>query len=227
MKPSPAAINTTAHTTPHTSTIATATRRNALQRGLLACTAIAAVALGGCAAMRSISLDVSSFGDWPAGRKPGSYAFERLPSQEARAADTALLEETARPALAKAGFVPVAEGQTPDVLVQVGRATGRADRPLWDDTLWWRGSFGGFRYGPWGGPRWSLMFRQDFSRYEHQVALLLRDRAAGKPLFEARAARESSTDLTSKDTLVLMFEAALQDFPKLGINPRTVVMQMP
>lgn len=223
MKPNLAAINTAADTTARTP----ATRRRVLHSGLLVCTSLAAISLGGCAAMRSISFDVSSFGDWPAGRKPGSYAFERLPSQEARAADTALLEDTARPALAKAGFVPAAVGQTPDLLVQVGRTIGRADRPLWDDSLWWRGSFGGFRYGPWGGPRWSLMFRHDLSRYEHQVALLLRDRASGKPLFEARAARESATDLTSQETLMLMFEAALQDFPKLGINPRTVTMQLP
>ena len=212
---------------PLPSALGLSSRRTALRSALLACTSLAAAALGGCAAMRNISFDVSSFGEWPVDRKPGSYAFERLPSQQARAAETAALEETARPALAKAGFVPVADGQTPDVLVQVGNRIGRADGPLWDDPLWWRGGFGSFRYGPWGGPRWSLMFRQDFGRYEHQVALLLRDRASGKPMFEARAVHESATQLTSKGTLTLMFEATLMDFPKLGMNPRTVVMQLP
>ena len=212
---------------PLPSALGLSSRRTALRSALLACTSLAAAALGGCAAMRNISFDVSSFGEWPVDRKPGSYAFERLPSQQARAAETAALEETARPALAKAGFVPVPDGQTPDVLVQVGNRIGRADGPLWDDPLWWRGGFGSFRYGPWGGPRWSLMFRQDFGRYEHQVALLLRDRASGKPMFEARAVHESATQLTSKGTLTLMFEATLMDFPKLGMNPRTVVMQLP
>lgn len=202
-------------------------RRNALRMGLLACTAIASAGLAGCAAMRNISMDVSSYGEWPAERKPGSFAFERLPSQQARATETALLEDSARPALAKAGFVPVAEGQAPDVLVQVGHRAGRAYGPLWDDPLWWRGGFGSFRYGPWGGPRWGLGFRQDFGRYEHQVALLLRDRSSGKPMFETRAMHESSTELTSKGTLSLMFEAALLDFPKLGMNPRTVVLPVP
>ena len=217
-----------AHTPSHAaSRLGLPSRRTALHSALLACTALAAVALGGCAAMRNISFDVSSFGEWPVDRRPGSYAFERLPSQQARAAETAALEETARPAMAKAGFVPVADGQTPDVLVQVGNRIGRADGPLWEDPMWWRGGFGSFRYGPWGGPRWSLMFRQDFGRYEHQVALLLRDRASGKPMFEARAVHESATELTSKGTLTLMFEAALMDFPKLGMNPRTVVMQLP
>ena len=187
----------------------------------------ATLSLAGCAAMRNMSFEVSSFGDWPADRKPGSYAFERLPSQQARAAETALVEDSARAALAKAGFVLAADGTTPDVLVQVGHRTGRADGPLWDDPLWWRGGFGSFRYGPWGGPRWSLVFRQDYGRYEHQVALLLRDRASGKPLFESRASHESSTELTSKGTLALMFEAALMDFPRLGMNPRTVVLAVP
>ena len=48
--------------------------------------------LAGCAAMRSLSTEVSSYGEWPAGRQPGSYAFERLPSQQARATETELLE---------------------------------------------------------------------------------------------------------------------------------------
>ena len=55
---------------------------------LLLATALAApltLGLGGCAAMRSVSSEVSTFGEWPATRKPGTYAFERLPSQQARA----------------------------------------------------------------------------------------------------------------------------------------------
>jgi hypothetical protein len=202
-------------------------RRSALQFGLLAGTALASLGLGGCAAMRSIRFEVSSFGDWPSDRKPGSYAFERLPSQQVHAAETAALEDTARPALAKAGFVPVIEGQQPDVLVQVGSRVGRADGPLWDDPLWWRGGFGSFRYGPWGGPRWQLVFAHHPGRYQHQVALLLRERISGRPVFETRAVHETSTELTSRGTLTLMFEAALMDFPKLGMNPRTVVMPLP
>ena len=47
---------------------------------LLATTAL----LAGCAAMNSLTSDVASYSAWPADRKPGSYAFERLPSQQAR-----------------------------------------------------------------------------------------------------------------------------------------------
>lgn len=194
-------------------------RRGLLGLGLAA----GALLLGGCAAMRSVSSDVSSFGDWPADRKPGTYAFDRLPSQQARAAETEALEAAARPALAKAGFAPAAEGRQPDVLVQVGARITRADTDPWADPLWWRGGFGYWRRGPWIGPSWSLSMRYDTQRYEREVAVLMRDRASGKPLFEARASNEGST-YGSADTIAAMFEAALMDFPRTGVNPRRVVV---
>lgn len=196
----------------------------------------AATLLGGCAAMRTVSSEVSTFGDWPAGRAPGRYAFERLPSQQARVAESDALENSARAALAKAGFTPVAAGTEPDVYVQLGARESGVEMQLWDDPMWWRGGFGGFgvsRYGPWMSPRWGggIGFGPRFGsvrsdRYEHQVALLIRDRSSGKPLFEARAVSEGSST-ASAGTLGAMFEAALTDFPKLGINPRTVDVVLP
>jgi hypothetical protein len=179
--------------------------------------------LAGCASLSSVVSDVSTFGDWPAGRQPGTYAFERLPSQEARASEVEPLEANARPALAKAGFKPVAAGQEPDVLVQVGARVARADRSPWDDPFWWRGSVGRWRHGPWYGPGWGLSYRYDTPRYDREVALLIRDRASGKPLFEARA---SSEGFSRADSTMLgaMFSAALSDFPKLGVNPRSVTI---
>jgi Domain of unknown function (DUF4136) len=200
------------------------TRRRAT---LLAAAAGLTLLLSGCAAMRNLSVEVSSFGDWPQARKPGTYAFERLPSQQARDTEMQLLEGATKGALAKAGFTPVPAGAEPDVLVQVGNRVGRADTSAWNDPLWWRGGFGTFRHNPWAGPRWSLGLQFEAGRYEHQVAVLLRDRSSGKPIFEARASRESSTELTSKETLALMFEASLMDFPRLGVNPRTVSLPLP
>jgi hypothetical protein len=188
--------------------------------------AVSALALSGCAAMRSVSSDVSTFGDWPADRKPGSYAFERLPSQQARAAEADALEAAARPALAKAGFTPAEPGKEPDVLVQVGARATRYDANPWADPIWWRGGFGYWRYGPWMGPSWSLSMRYDATRYEREVALLIRDRASGKPLFEARASNEGGTS-AGPETLAAMFQAALMDFPKTGVNPRRVVVTPP
>lgn len=185
----------------------------------------AALLLAGCAAMRSVSSDVSSYGEWPADRKPGTYAFERLPSQQARPAESEALEASATQALAKAGFTPAAAGQSPDVLVQAGASGARVVVSPWDDPLWWRGGFGYHHYGPWMSPRWGLGMRHDVPRYERQVGLLIRDRASGKPLYEARASSEGNSPARGA-VLTAMFEAAMLDFPRLGINPRRVVVEM-
>ncbi len=183
--------------------------------------------LGGCAGLNTLTAEVSSFGEWPADHRPGSYAFERLPSQQARAAEAEALEAAARAALAQAGFTPAAAGATPDVLVQVGSRVGRSEAP-WADPFWWRGGFGYWRPNPWVGPRWGYSAQFDLSaRYEREVAVLIRDRASGKPLFEARASHESVSTSASAPTLAAMFSAALADFPKLGLNPRSVTVTLP
>ena len=198
---------------------------------------LATALLAGCAGMSSINNEVSSHGEWPAGRTPGSYAFDRLPSQQALAAETARIEAAARPALEKAGFQPAAEGQAPDLLVQVGARSMFADFQPWGDPVWWRGGFGhpfghpfGF-YGPgwrgsmWYGPGWGWAGRFEAPRQQYEVALLLRDRASGKPLFESRASSEGFSQLNDA-LMAAMFEATLLDFPKLGINPRRVVVPL-
>lgn len=182
--------------------------------------------LAGCAGMRSVSSEVSSFGEWPDGRAAGTYAFERLPSQQAQAAETEMLENAARPALEKAGFKQAAAGQQPDVLVQVGARDSRFVTSPWDDPLWWRGGFGTWRGGPWMSPRWNMSMRYDFPRYESQVALLLRDRATGKPLYETRAATETGSRADAA-LYGALFQASLMDFPRLGMNPRRVVVELP
>ena len=200
--------------------------RSCTRRLMLGAVLAACGVLAGCAGLRSVSTEVSSFGEWPDGRAAGSYAFERLPSQQAQAAETELLESTARAALEKAGFKPATAGQPPDVLVQVGARDSRFATSPWDDPLWWRGPFGTWRNGPWMSPRWNMSMRYDFPRYESQVALLLRDRASGKPLYETRA----STETSSRPDAALygaLFQASLMDFPRLGMNPRRVVVELP
>ena len=199
-------------------------RRRAVLLSLAPSLALSLALLGGCASLRNTTSDVSSFGEWPAERKAGSYAFERLPSQAARPAEADALEAAALPALRKAGFTPAAAGAAPDVLVQLAARSQRSDSGAWNDPLWWRGGFGYYRHGPWLSPRWSLSMRSDFERFDREVAVLLRDRASGKPLFEARAVNEGNLDGADATTLGAMFEAALMDFPKLGINPRRVTV---
>ena len=200
----------------------------------ITCLFVLVAALAGCSAMRTLSSDVSTYGEWPAERKPGSYAFERLPSQQAHAAESEALEASARGALEKAGFKPAAAGSEPELLVQVGARDSRAEAQPWDDALWWRGGFGYWRYGPWISPRWSsgwgpgwgIHGRYDRTQYERHVALLIRDRASGKPLFEARASSEGSR---RADTTLLsaMFEAALTDFPRPAPAPHRVDVLLP
>jgi Domain of unknown function (DUF4136) len=190
----------------------------------------------GCAALRNVTSDVSSFGEWPADRKPGSYAFDRLPSQVATPAAvqaSEALEAAARTALAKAGFAPAASGQQPDVLVQVGQRVSRTGGGLWADPLWYRGGFGYWRPTPWvgavghpGSPWYPWYGQHPSPRYEREVALLIRDRASGKPLFETRAANDGGS-YGDAALVSAMFQAALMDFPKLGINPRRVTVVMP
>ena len=197
-----------------------------MNRRLLFIATAAAALLAGCASVSSVTSDVASFGEWPAGRKPGTYAFERLPSQQAQSDEAAALEKAAAGALAKAGFTPAAAGQDPDVLVQLGARFLQSVRAPWDDPLWWGGGFGRYRHGPWIGPSWSLSWRYQPTIYQQDVAILLRDRASGKPLFEARASNDG-TSRADAATLAAMFEAALMDFPKLGINPRRVTVTLP
>lgn len=179
--------------------------------------------VGGCASLGEWSAEVSTFGEWPAGRMPGTYAFERLPSQQAQPEAIQALEDAAAPALARAGFQPVAAGAQPDVLVQVGARVSRTDRSPWDDPLWWHGGFGYWHRSPWRGPVWGATWRMEPARYDREVALLIRDRVSGKPLFEARASSESFQS-SAGPVLQPLFAAAMMDFPRLGVNPRRVVV---
>lgn len=189
--------------------------------------AVLGLLLSGCAALNTVQADLSTWGEWPAGRAPGTYAFDHLPSQQARPEETERLEQAARPALERAGFSPTAPGARPDVLVQVAaRTTQTQSLPdLWQDPLWWRGGYG-IGYRPWVGPVWSLDLRFDSRRYERQVAVLLRDAASGKPLYEARVAHEGAT-MGSSSLMDALFQAALIDFPRSGPNPRVVTVTPP
>jgi len=207
-------------------------RRSLIQTAAAGAALATLLGLGGCAGMNQLSADVSTFGDWPAGRQPASYAFDRMPSQQAHADAQALLEQAAVAALERAGFQPAAAGAEPDVLVQIGARTSRTDRSPWDDPLWWHGGFGWHGgYGVWRGPRtgawWGLGARWDSSgpRYEREVALLLRERSSGKPLYEARASNEGFSS-RSQPLLAPLFAAALAGFPAVQAEPHRVTVPL-
>ena len=186
----------------------------------------AALWLTGCASTRLVDSDVQSFSQLAGAPARATYSFERLPSQQAQAAEADALEAAARPALQKAGFVPAASAAEPDVLVQLGARFTRTLRSPWDDPLWWHGGFGSWRHGPWRGPVWGATWRLDPPRYDREVAVLLRDRASDAPLFEARASSEGFQRSTDSTALQPLFRAALLDFPATGVNPRQVVVPL-
>ncbi len=184
---------------------------------------LAALALGGCATMNQLDSDVSTFSQWPAGRKPASYAFERLPSQQARADQQQTLEHAARRALEAAGFTPEPDENAAEFRIQVGARVSPNERAFYDDPLWWRGSHYVHRrrsyYSPYGG------FNLAAPSYEREVAVLIRDRKTGQALYEARATTDG-TSSASSTLLAAMFEAALKDFPNTGLNPRRVRVEL-
>jgi hypothetical protein len=190
----------------------------------------AAMVTGGCATLRSVHSEVTSHARWPAERKPGSFQFERLPSQQAAGEEQRQLEVAAARALQAAGFVPAAEGATPDVRVQVGARIGRSTTPWVDDRLY--GSWGWpYARGAWIGPgsTWGLGLGWrlgDTPRWDREVALLLRDGRTGTPLYETRAVSEGGGGF-SASLMAALFEAALRDFPQPPAGTRAVRVQLP
>ena len=201
--------------------------------------AAAAFALAGCASLNVLDAEVSSFSRWPAGRAPATYAFERLPSQQANPQAAEVLEDSARRAVEAAGFVPATEGAPPDVSVQIGARITATDRSPYDDPFWYGPGWGPYRsfyrygrgyWGPYGSPFWGPYGRYgawgpgyyDTPYYEREVAVLIRDKKSGEPLYEARANSEGTTS-GAISLLPAMFSAALQGFPAGGAaNPRRV-----
>lgn len=197
-------------------------KRRALGRcGLaLATAAMAGLGAAGCAALDMVALEIATFGEWPAGRSAGTFAFDRLPSQQADPQAIAALEAAAQPALEKAGFRLAGPGQTADFRVQLAMRTTRTELDPWADPLWWRGGFAG-RRRPWMGPAWQFDLRSHWPRVDREVAVLIRDGASAQPLVEARASHEGHAS-SDHGLAAAMFRAALIDFPRSGPNPRQV-----
>lgn len=196
-------------------------------------TLIAATLLAGCAAMKTVTSEVSTYGEWPAGRSPGSYAIERLPSQQKAGPEQDQIEDAARQALQAAGFSAAPEGAQPDVVVQIGARVTRFERAPWDDPLWWH-PYGGrwyspawvgaYRYGPYSFSSWRLAYERP--EYLREVGLLIRDQATGRPLYEARARNDGITS-GSQALITAMFVGSLKDFPNVKNEPHDVAVLLP
>ncbi|AKJ27262.1 DUF4136 domain-containing protein [Caldimonas brevitalea] len=194
--------------------------------------ALALTVLVGCSTTRLVESDVNSYTQWPENRQPGSFSFERLPSQQARPAEQSKLEALATPALQKAGF-RLAPGGPGDVTIQVGLSETYYQGAPWDDPYW------GSPWGPWGyygyggmyhgrrrsavgvGVAWSA----PSPYYVFDAAVLIRDAKTKQVLYESHAKHDGRwADDALRATL---FEAALQDFPRPAISPRRVRIELP
>ena len=206
-------------------------------------TAIAALAgaalLAGCASLNTVDTSVATFGAWPADMTPGTYAFDRLPSQEKNLTRQQSLENAAAAALAIAGFRPAADGAKPAVMVQIGARTERFEEAPWDDPFWWGGprrfGYGGWAgygpYGPWGPYGfhrhgvWGT-YPPEPDVYEHEVALLIRDTATGKALYETRASSDGYSS-GGERLLAAMFDASMKDFPRTDDKAHVIRVALP
>lgn len=194
--------------------------------------AVAAAALAtGCASLNQVSSDVVGYGAWPAGRAPGSYVFERLPSQQAELTLQQQLEDAARPALAQAGFTPAAQAAQAAFSVQVNLRNTRYERfdyaGGWGP---WGGPWGpafavpgrrfpGYWGSPWGPPWWGPAYSAPW--YEREVSVIIRDRQGGPVLYEGHARSDGA--LSGGGALFeAMFRAALADFPNGNPSARRV-----
>ncbi len=213
------------------------TIRHRTQRLLCVAALAGAALLAGCASLRTVDTSVATFGAWPADAAPGTYAFDRLPSQERDPQRQQALENAAAQALASAGFKPVAEGTKPSVMVQIGVRTERFEAAPWDDPFWWGGprrfGYAGWApygpYGPWGpyGYRrgvWAPFPPADV--YLNEVALLIRDANTGKALYETRVSSDGYS--SGGDRLIAaMFDASMKDFPRTNDKAHSVRVELP
>lgn len=187
----------------------------------LSIAALSLAALAGCASLNTVVSDVSSHSQWPTGRQPGTYAFERLPSQQAQPDEQQRLEDAARAALSAAGFTEAAAGSGPDVSVQLGSRVTRYEPVGYYDPFMY-GRYG-WAWGPgyWRYPRFGLGLHHEVPRYDREVAVLIRDAKTGAVLYETHASNDTVGG-GGPATLAAMFEAALKDFPQTAVNPRRI-----
>lgn len=194
---------------------------------MAAALALGVLLLGGCAGPNAVTSQVSSYGSWPEGRKPGRYVFERLPSQQTRAEQQDRLEASAEPVLATAGFERVTDGNQADVTVQVAAQVVVEQRRAPYDPFWgpWGPGFGGWwGHGGRGGISLSMQFEPPY--VQMQVDLLIRDKRSSQVLYETHA-RHDRVGAADDRMFPYLFEAALKDFPLQAISPRTVTVTIP
>jgi hypothetical protein len=197
--------------------------------------AVLALFMAGCSTVRLVDSDVTAFPRWSAAPPaPGTpYRFERLPSQQAFAAqqDQDRVEALARTALAKVGL-----DWAPSIArysVQVVVSTLVLDRGFYGGP-----GYGGFGYPMTGifmgggsrgaslglGMSFPLRFPDPY--FKRELSILMRELSTGQVVFETRAAHDG----VWSDTLAVlpaMMDAALLGFPQPPPGTRRVNVEIP
>lgn len=194
-------------------------------RALLGTLALA-TALSGCASLNTLNVEVTSYSRWPVDRAAdaggGTYAFERLPSQQGDAGQDEV-EAAARTALAAVGLRAAPDPAQAGLRVEAAYSTAISAvvRDRRDGALWWGGAYP----GPWGrgfwGPGLSIGFGFDTPVFEHRVDLVLRDGRSREVLYETHARHERVGNMRAALLRPLM-QAALTGFPNPPAGPRPV-----
>ncbi|MBI5277475.1 MAG: DUF4136 domain-containing protein [Burkholderiales bacterium] len=180
---------------------------------------LAGALLSGCATGFLIDSQVQSFSGLQAAPANPTYRFERLPSQQADAAQ-AQLEAMADQALFRAGFKR--DDANPRYGVQVTARVQRMLSPYADP--WDRGfGFGGFGswFGRRGGVGIGLGSAWEPSWFHREVNVIVRELAGNKVVYETRAVYDGPM-MDNSAVLPAMFQAAMQGFPNPPQGPRRV-----
>ena len=194
----------------------------------------AALWLTGCSTTRLIDTDVRSYATPPLVPVGARYRFERLPSQQADAAQQVRLEALVQPALAKAGLQR--DDAAASYSVQVSVDIKVDPYPPWDrSSIVWGPDF---NFG-WGRHSGNVLFMRhhpfmglsgfgvnDQPYYWRQVSLIIRDLSNGQVVYETHAAHDGSWS-DSEAVLPAMFEAALQGFPNPPQDLRRINIEVP
>ncbi|MBX3611155.1 MAG: hypothetical protein KF871_14790 [Hydrogenophaga sp.] len=201
--------------------------------------ALTSVLLGGCASVIKVDNQVQSFARWQAASPanaapavpapPQVFRFERLPSQQ-NLGQQDELEKLTEAALGRKGWSRAADGVSAPWLVQVNASTVRLPRAPWEDPYDAWGPFGypyalpGRDYVVTGTGQ--VMFFPAFPRfetpyYQRAVALLVREAASGRVVYETRAAHDGRWNSTPS-LWTAMLDAALNGFPSPPAGNRQV-----
>ncbi len=191
---------------------------------------LSALLLAGCSGMRIVDSDVVAFSTSAVAAitTPASYSFERLPSQQARAAKSSAFEALAETALARVGLRR--DDAAPQYAVQLELRTFRDPQAPWDNGRYVAGYAAPFpvvtRYGMVMHYPSLSIFVPEFPYYRREFGLVLRRTSNHQVVFETRA-RHDGRWADDDAVLSAMLEAALRDFPNPPPGMRRIVIEIP